>query len=318
MTIKNIQSVLMLAAVGTLAGCGVSPSQGSEAAPSLNVGTTAQAVTLTDCQKQAATCVQAAKSFAAVGACTTTFTACSVQAAKDAVGQPNLLANCTSKANSCLDGAVTLSDITACRTVYDACASDIVSTAGDALTNAVSTAKSAIDKATQVALTTLQDASGVASSALDAVGACESTADSCIKGALSVTNVSSCQDIFETCLGGAVTVADKAVGDLPVPTPSQVATDFTACQKQATSCLDGAVSITDISACKGTLQTCVNGATTVVDQTVADINSLLPPIIQLPTATGALTCSQTAAQCLLTPGANPVTCATQATTCLGQ
>src|SRR5271156_6226374 len=119
---KTLTQILMLATVGTLTGCGMSPDDNTQAAPAAQSASVKQGVTAADCQTQVGTCVKAAKSFAALAVCTTNFATCPTQAAADAVVPPNLLANCRASTDSCLKGAVTLTDISSCRSVYEACA----------------------------------------------------------------------------------------------------------------------------------------------------------------------------------------------------
>jgi hypothetical protein len=311
---KTISQILMLAAVGTLTGCGANPSDGTEASAQ-TTSSTKEAVTVIDCQRQVGTCVKAAKKFTDLAACTTGFASCTAQAAADAVDQPNLLANCRSKADSCLKGAVTLTDISSCRSVYEACASDVTSTAGDALKDAVGAAQSIITAATNAAAGVIGDATGATGAALDALSACTAKANQCLDGALSVSDVTPCQDVFETCVSNAVTLVNKVTSELPVPTPAQIASDLSACQASSVSCLDGALSVSDISSCKTTLQTCVSGATTVVDTAVGDVNKLLPPGVSIPAPSKALNCTTAATNCLLQLG-NPLDCANKAAQCL--
>ena len=208
--IKAIQHVLMVTTMGVLTGCGVDAAPSTQSAPVLDTATATQAVTLLDCQKQAATCVQTAKSFTAIGACTANFQSCTTQAATDAVGQSDLLASCRAKSNTCLKGALTLSDITACRTVLESCTADVTTTATSAVKDAVDAAKGAIDKATQVALDAISGLDGITGSALDAVTGCGTKADSCLTGVITVSDVSSCQDVFETCVSNRrLACADK-------------------------------------------------------------------------------------------------------------
>jgi len=312
---KFIQHAFMVGTVGLLAGCGTTGSDKQEPT-ALVTGSTEQSITVVDCQRQAGSCAKSAKSFLDLAACTAKFQSCTVQAATDLLGQGNLLKNCRTKADACLEGALTVTDISACRSVYEACASDVTETAGGVLTDAVGIAKDTIDKATDLALGVINAATGATGGALEALSSCEAKANTCLTGVVKVSDVSSCQDVFETCVGGAVSLVDKVAASLPIPSPSEVAADFAACQTQTQACLKGAITETDISACKGTLQTCVKGATTVADSAVDDLNKLLPPIIQVPTPSGTVDCAAAATKCLLTLGANPVTCATQATQCL--
>jgi hypothetical protein len=314
---KTIHHALTIATVGFLAGCGVSPSDGAASSENPSIGTSQQSLTtVVDCQKAAGTCVQTAKSLTDIVTCTQKFQACTVQAAQDATSSVTLLKDCRTKSADCLKGALTMSDISACRSVFDSCTADLATTADGALQDAIGAAKDTIDKATSIALDVLSGATSTANTALDAVTACQASADKCITGATSLTTLSGCQDTFETCLGGAVKTVEEAAKLLPLPTPAEIAADFTACQTKATACFAVAFTPTSISACQGTLQTCVKNAVTVTDSTVADLNKLLPPGITVPTPSSALTCTSDAATCLLKPFANPLECATTAVTCI--
>jgi hypothetical protein len=273
----------------------------------------ASEVKLLDCQKQVASCTLKAKSFKDLGACTAQFQSCSSQAALDLAGAGSVLKDCRSKADACLKGALTLSDVTACRSVFESCTADVGSTAKNVLSEAVGAAGTAIEKTANVAIDTIQKAVGATGPALEAVATCQSTATSCLKGALTTGDVSQCQDVFEDCAGKAVKIVDGAVAPLPGPTPGEIADGFALCQAKSESCLKGALTSFDVSKCKNTLSTCVGNATNLIDQTISDVNSLLP-LPLLPGTSKPVNCTTQATECLLSLK-NPADCAEQALAC---
>jgi len=301
-------------ALATLMGCSADPGAG-DPSDSVEVGSTHEAVTLVDCQKQVATCVQTAKSLSDLGHCTAQFQACSTQAAADLTGHTKLLSDCRASANQCLDGALTSLDISKCRDVFDSCAKDVTTTANGALGDAISTAKTAVGKVTQTAITTINAAGGAVTGALDAVNSCVKDSNACFSGASILADVTQCEKAAQACVNQAVTLVDNVTDPLPGPNPGQLATTLTQCQDQVTSCLGKAVTSVDIAACKGALTLCVNGATGIVDQTVTDLTGLIAPILPIPAPKKPIDCSSAAAQCLLSMS-SPLDCATQAAQCL--
>jgi len=295
------------------------PACSGEGASSEDTGgeitaSSADAVTLLDCQKQVTSCTLAARSFRDLGACTTAFQACGQQAALDLAGASNVLSQCRTKANACLESAVTTLDISACRGVYETCAGNVRGTVKDAVAGAVEAAEDAIDATLAAAKDAIDAAAGGAGAALDAVATCETEVTTCLKSATTTGAVSTCRTSFEACVDGVVSALDDVVAPLPGPTPSQIVDSFDACQTSAQACLEKAVTSLDVAACQSTLETCVGGATSLVDATVDDVNAILP--VPVPTPGTVVDCNAAAAQCLLKFG-NPVTCADQAAACLG-
>jgi len=312
---KIIREALVLAATAAaLFGCSSADTAGQSDSKDDTSATTSE-VKLLDCQKEVATCTLGAKSFKALGSCTVQFQSCTSQAALDLVGAGSILKDCRSKSDACLKGAVTLTDITACRGIFETCTADIGSTAKDVLGEAVGAATSAVEEAANVAIDTIQGATGAVGPALDAVASCQKSATTCLKSALTTGDVSSCQDIFEECAGKAVKIVDGVVAPLPGPTPGEITDGFQLCQAKATSCLKGAITSASIKQCKNTLSTCVGDASGLLNQTVNDLNSLLP-IPLLPSPAKPLTCTAEAADCLLQLK-SPAQCAEQALTCGG-
>ena len=125
---KATYTLFISATLATLMGCSADPGT-SEPTDAVETGTSQDAVTLVDCQKQVTACTLAAKSLSDLGRCTAQFQGCTTQAAADLVGQGSLLTNCRSAANKCLEGALTAADITKCRGLFDACATDVATTA---------------------------------------------------------------------------------------------------------------------------------------------------------------------------------------------
>jgi hypothetical protein len=308
--------MFVLAGVIALTGCAADDQSSDEGTVSSEpevAAATAQEVTLFDCQKGVAACTKNAKSFFDLAGCTVKFQSCTVQSAADLAGQSNLLKNCRSKADACLLGAVTVTDISACRSVYEACAGDVVTATGDVVKEAVDVAKGAIDKTVQIAIDTIGDLGGITSDALDAVAACQAQAGKCLEGVVTVSNVSECQDVLEECTSHAIDLVDTITDPLPGPNPGEIIEGFSDCQASSQLCLTKAVTSLDISKCQNTLATCVGDATDLIDQTIDDVNQILP--IPLPSPTKPIDCTAQATQCLLQLK-NPIDCATQAAQCL--
>jgi len=313
---KAMHSLFITAALSTLVGCGSAPSSG-EPTDSVVTGSSQESVTLVDCQKQVSACTLAAKSLSDLGHCTAQFEGCTTQAAADLVGHGSLLDNCRAAANKCLDGALTSLDISKCRSVFDSCASDAQTAATNALGDAISAAKSTVGKVTQTAIDTINAATGATTGALDAVNECVKDSNACLSGATILADVTQCEQAAQSCVNHAVTLVDNLTNPLPGPNPGQIANGLTQCQTEVTSCLDKAVSSVGVAACQGALQLCVKNATGIVDQTVNDLNGLIPAPFGLPSPTKPIDCVSAAAQCLLNMS-SPLDCATQAIKCVTQ
>lgn len=307
---KTLHTVMTFAALFTLGACSSEPT---ESTPT-TTGSSTEQITVLDCQKQVTTCTRAAKSFSDFAKCTTDLASCTAQAALDITGQGNLLANCRAKADTCLKGAVSVSDISSCRDIYAVCTADIADATDGALSDALKVAQDAVNKAAQLATDTINAATGDVSKALDAVGACESKATSCLKAVVKLGDISTCEDTFDTCTSKAVSLIGTVASSLPLPTPSKVLDGLTQCQDQSTACLKGAVTVSDVSACKSVLQTCVKNAASIVDNTVSGITSILPLPVKVPGVGQTVDCTSTLAECLLKLG-NPADCAAQAAAC---
>jgi hypothetical protein len=311
---KATYTLFISATLATLMGCSADPGT-SDPVDSIETATSQEAVTLVDCQQQVTACTLAARSLSDLGGCTAKFQACTTQAAADLVGQGNLLTNCRSAANKCLEGALTAADITKCRGLFETCTKDVATTANTALGDIIGTAQTAVQKTTQAALDIINAAGGAATGALDAVNACVKESNQCFSGATLPVNVSGCQQAAEACINHAVTLVSTVTDPLPGPNPGEIATGLLQCQSEINACLDKAISSVDVAACNGALQLCVKNTSGFVDQTVNDINTLLPPFFQLPTLTKPVDCASQAAQCLLAMK-SPLDCANQAATCL--
>ena len=311
---KAMHSLFITATLASLFGCATEPAS-SDPGDSVATGSSQEAVTLVDCQKQVSACTLAAKSLSDLGHCTAQFEGCTTQAAADLVGHGSLLDNCRAAANKCLDGALTTLDIANCRNVFDSCAADAQSAANTAIGDAIAAAKSTVGKVTQTAIDTINAATGATTGALDAVNECVKDSNACLSGATLLTDVTQCEKAAESCINRAVTLVNNVTDPLPGPNPGQIANALSQCQTGVTSCLDQAVSATGVAACQGALQLCVKNATGIVDQTVNDLNGLIPAPFGLPSPTKPIDCVSAAAQCLLKMS-SPLDCATQALACV--
>ena len=313
MNMNSVKRIWALGAVAALSGCAAEPVEPAPSDVAVQSGTTSQAVTVLDCQRDVATCTRAAKSFQDFGTCTTTFQSCAAQAARDLAGQSTLLVTCQAKANKCLQGAITVSDISACRGIFQVCTANVSTTANEVLATALKSAKDAITATSDIATGLISGAGGVVGGALDALGICENQASTCLKSAVTVGDLAPCRTAFDKCAGAAVKLVDSTVASLPVPTPTQVVASFAQCQAESTACLTGAVTVADVSACKGVLSTCVKNVSALADTVVTTASTVLP--VKVPTPTQTLACGAALTDCLLKLG-NPLDCTTQATACL--
>lgn len=299
---KSMQQVLVAAAVAAMFGCG------AETAPETSQASVAkQAVTVVDCGSQLAQCTLAARGFRALGACSTAFNDCNIQAAQDLLDTEDLLADCREDSQACLRGAVSLSDIRACRSVFDSCSSDVLDAAGDVVDEAVGTAQDAIDEAAQAAIDIIQDATGAAGDALELVNTCREASTDCLTSADNVSDVLDCQEVFEQCAVDAVDLASELVDELPGPTPAEIVAAVEDCTSESDECLSGALAVSDIRACRTVLTACVDAAAGIVEETVSDL--------PIPTPAEVIDCNLGLTQCLLT-SLNPVACINEANECL--
>jgi hypothetical protein len=304
---------MTLAALFTLGACSTEPAS-SSSAPGVT-GVSEDYLTIGDCQKQLVTCTHAARSLSDFAKCTADLTSCTTQSALDVVGQGTLLTNCRTKANTCLTGAVSSSDISSCREIFGACSTDVGTAADDLLGTAIKTAGDAISKAGALATSTIDTATGDVSKALDAVGACETQANTCLESVVKTADIAPCEQVFDTCTSKAISLVGSVTAPLPIPAPSQVLGGLSQCQAASTSCLKGAVTVSDVSSCRGVLQTCVKNASSVVDGAVSGVTSILPLPVKVPGVGQTVDCTSNLAECLLKLG-NPIDCASQTGTCV--
>jgi hypothetical protein len=311
---KSIHTLMTLVSLFTLGACSAESPESTPAGSTGPTGLTQEELNIMDCQKQVTACTLAAKSFQDFGKCTADLQACTSQAALDLVGQGNVLSDCRSKANTCLKGAVTVSDISSCREIFTACSSDVAGAADQVLSKAVKTAEDAISKASDIATGVISGAGGAVGKALDAVGACETQANACLKSVTKMGDVTPCEQTFTVCADKAISIVSTVTDVLPIPPPSQVVSDLSACQTQSTTCLKGAVTVSDVSACRGVLQTCVKGAGSVIDGVISGVTQILPLPVKLPGVGQTVDCTTNLSECLLKLS-NPIDCAAQAQAC---
>lgn len=119
-----------------------------------------------------------------------------VSAALDAVGA------CETKANACLKSVVKLSDISPCEQTFDTCTSKAISL---------------VDKV--VSPLPIPTPSQI----LDGLTQCQEKSTQCLKGALTVSDVSACKSVLTTCVKNASSVVDTTVSGvtsiLPIKLP---------------------------------------------------------------------------------------------------
>lgn len=210
-----------------------------------------QGTLLSTCRAKSTKCLQGALTVSDVSACRDIYNACTadvkatasdvlgsaLQTAKDAIAKTEQIAtglisdatgtvgaaldalgNCESKANACLTSAVTVGQVLPCQDAFDTCAGDAVKLADGVV------ASLPIPTATDV---------------LTALSQCQAESAACLKGAVTISDVSACKSVLSTCVTNANALVDTVVTDVntvlpvPVPTPTQIAT----CTAAATECL---------------------------------------------------------------------------------
>lgn len=298
---KSMQRVFVMTAVAAMVGCGAETTETSEASISK------QAVTVVECGTQLAQCTFAARGFRALGACSTAFTQCNVQAAEDLLDAEDLLADCRDESQACLSSAVSLSGIRGCRTVFDACSADVLDAADDVVGEAVDAAQGAIDEAAAAAIDIIQNATGAAGDALQLVNTCREGSTDCLTSADSLADVLACEEVFEECALDAIDLASEIVEPLPGPTPAEIVAAVESCTAKSEVCLDGAVTLSSISGCRALLNECVDAAAGIVEATIEEL--------PIPTPAEVIDCNLGLTQCLLT-SLNPIACVNEANECL--
>src|SRR5689334_13298545 len=188
---------------------------------------------LSTCRSKANTCLKGAVTVSDISACRDIFSACSkdvvdttgdvlgtaVKTATDAIGQAgkvatdiigsasgdvskalDVLGTCETKANSCLKSVVQMSDISTCEKAFDGC----------------------VDGAVSLVDTVVDPLPGPTPSQLiDGLNGCQTQSTACLKGAVTVSDVSACRNVLQTCVKNASNIVDGLVSDvtsiLPLP-----------------------------------------------------------------------------------------------------
>jgi hypothetical protein len=126
---------------------------------------------------------------------------------------------------------------------------------------------------------------------------CRTSANACLEGAVTLSDVTACRNVFESCAGDvqetvggvvktAVDAAKDAIGiavDVAIDTIGAAgdlaggAIDAVeACQAQSLQCLEGVVTVSDVSECRDVFDECVGGAVSLVDDLVAPLPGPTP------------------------------------------
>jgi len=193
---------------------------------------------LSTCRSKANTCLKGAVTVSDISACRDIFSACSkdivdtttdvfgnaIKTATDAIGKAgqvatdiigsapgdvskalDVLGTCETKANACLSAVVKTSDIAPCEQAFDGCvngAISIVDTIVDPLPGPTP------------------------SQLIDGLSGCQTQSTACLKGAVTVSDVSACRSVLQTCVKNASSIVDGLVSGvtsilpLPVKVPS--------------------------------------------------------------------------------------------------
>jgi ribosomal protein S20 len=208
---------------------------------------------LKNCRASANACLQGALTVSDIKACRTVFESCAndvqstatdavkeaIGAAKDAVdkatdvavgviqgastvatGALDALSTCTKQADSCLAAVVSLNGISVCQASFEKCAGSAVALVDEVVKPLP------IPTPTEIANT---------------LAPCQSTAQACLKGAVTATDISACKGALQTCVKNVTSVADSTVDDvnkllppaIQLPTP----TETVDCSTAATECL---------------------------------------------------------------------------------
>jgi hypothetical protein len=191
---------------------------------------------LSNCRSKADACLKGAVTMSDISACRDIYSACSsdvtatagdalngaLKTAGDAISKVGDLATdligkaggdvtkaldalgtCESKANACLKAAVKVSDVTPCQEMFDTCAS-----------NAISIVSAVVDPLPGPNPSQL----------VDGLSQCQMESTACLKGAITVSDVSSCRSVLDTCVKNASSLVDGTITDVTniVPLPVKV------------------------------------------------------------------------------------------------
>ncbi len=302
---------------GLLAGCAArAPADAPQ------VAAVDQALTVIDCQNQAAQCLGTLPSPDKITSCRTDMQSCLMQAQSDQQAQATALGQCTSDAMTCGQSAVSFADAMTCRQTFQDCVNGVVQ---------LPPAPTTPPPPTFPMLPGAGSGSGTGGAtgggALAGADQCRQDALSCVQSASGPGDVATCAGGYRTCVG-ALLPAPATSPVTPPPLPSGGGTtgagapglpgipDLQACRQDALTCVGNASGPADIAACNDAYRTCAG----------------LPALPTLPTlpsggggaagAGGAGTpgagtdCLQALSQCLLT-GGMPTDCASQASDCAG-
>lgn len=258
MSNDKLFSKSLLGGAGLLlfAGCA-----GQVTSDSPDVAATAQAVTLIDCQTDAAECLGALPSPAGVVDCRNEFDLCTAGVADEAVANVGNLGDCRDAAVECAANASSFTDAAQCRMDFEACLGGAVSLptlpapglnlpdlnlpdlgTGGVLPDAVAT--------------------------LEATDMCRQDAADCVVAAAGdVAATADCADAFRMCVGDVLTTVGSGTGGstggsmggggTSTP-PMGGGSSLTDCRDQAVECVDMAAGDpSDVAQCGEDYAACV-------------------------------------------------------------
>ena len=212
---------------------------------------TGQGNLLSNCRSKSDACLKGAVTVSDISACRDIYSACTsdvtatagdalngaLKTAGDAISKVgdiatdligkaggnvtkalDVLGDCETKANACLKAAVKVGDVTPCQEAFEGCAEGaikIVSTVVDPLPGPTP------------------------NQIVDGLSQCQMESTACLKGAVSVGDVSSCRSVLDTCVKNAESLVDHTVSDvtsiLPVKVPG--VTQTVDCTTTLSECL---------------------------------------------------------------------------------
>jgi hypothetical protein len=208
---------------------------------------------LSNCRSKADACLKGAVTMSDITACRDIYSACSsdvtttagdalsgaLKTAGDAISKVGDIATdligkaggdvskalgaldvCENKASACLKAAVKATDVTPCQEVFDTCA----------------------DQAISIVSTVVDPLPGPTPGQLvNGLSQCQTQSTACLKGALTVSDVSSCRSVLDTCVKNASSLIDSTITDvtsiLPLPVKVPGVGQTVDCTTSLTDCL---------------------------------------------------------------------------------
>jgi len=205
-------------------GCATHQERGSDPVA------TEQALTVIDCQTQAAECLGTSPTAELIDACRTEVQACLSDVVGEAQATASAVGECAQASAECASNATTAEEAAACRADFEACVGDVV------------------ELPDPPPPPDLPDPGP----ALEAANACRQTAVDCASEAASAEDIAACGEAFRACIAELVPEID-----LPDPPPRPDLGPLLACRDEARACIEGAQGADDVSVCRDAFASCV-------------------------------------------------------------